>query len=50
MVEVDARTTTTPADAIVTTDERARVELSRAHAPGANVARHHQGERYVHDA
>ena len=49
MVEVDARATT-PADAIVTTDERARVELSRAHAPGANVARHHQGEWYVHDA
>ena len=49
MVEVDARASTTPADAIVTTDERARVELSRAHAPGA-VARHHQGERYVHDA
>jgi len=44
MVEVDE--TTTPADAIVTTDERARVELSRAHAPGAG-ARHDQGERYV---
>ena len=44
MVEVDPAST--PADAIVTTDERARVELSRAHAPGA-VARHHQGERYV---